>query len=137
MAKASSPIRLQEELMQAAILTGSRMHRSAAEQIEYWASLGRQIAYYIDPDTLLKINAGLAKINIEATTSTPINPDSVFAAVEQDRQNGQIINKVAESHPRYYASKTHPGLLDQISADGSRMSGSFINGKFIQLEINE
>ena len=137
MAKAPSPIRIQEELMQAAILTGSRMHRSAAEQIEYWASLGRQISNYIDPDTLVKINAGLARINIEATTSTPINPDSVFAAVEQDRQTGEIINKVAESHPLYYASKTRPGQLDQISSDGSCKTGSFINGKFIPLEINE
>ena len=35
MAKAASPVRLQDELMQAATVTGARLHRSAAEQIEY------------------------------------------------------------------------------------------------------
>jgi len=35
MAKAISPVRLQDDLMQAAKLTGERFHRSSAEQIEY------------------------------------------------------------------------------------------------------
>ena len=36
MAKAISPIRLQNELMESAKVVGALMHRSAAEQIEYW-----------------------------------------------------------------------------------------------------
>jgi hypothetical protein len=44
MAKAASPIRLQEELMQAAESTAKRFHRSTAEQIEYWADLGRSVS---------------------------------------------------------------------------------------------
>ena len=44
MVKATLPIRLQEDLMQSATTAGQRMHRSAAEQVEYWASIERSVA---------------------------------------------------------------------------------------------
>ncbi|MDO9469638.1 MAG: hypothetical protein Q7J23_02775, partial [Nitrosomonas sp.] len=62
MAKSASPIRLQENLMRAAALTGERFHRSTAEQIEYWAEIGCNMSKILDPDDLLSISAGLAKI---------------------------------------------------------------------------
>ncbi|WP_269617933.1 TA system antitoxin ParD family protein [Zhongshania sp. BJYM1] len=49
MAKAASPIRLQQDLMQAAESTAKRFHRSTAEQIEYWAELGRSVSSSINP----------------------------------------------------------------------------------------
>ncbi|WP_263079000.1 ParD-like family protein [Endozoicomonas sp. Mp262] len=38
---ASKPLRLDEELVDAASLTGKVKKRSAAKQIEYWATLGK------------------------------------------------------------------------------------------------
>ena len=52
MAKAISPIRLQNELMVSAKAVGVLMHRSAAEQIEYWASLGQKVSELVSPQTL-------------------------------------------------------------------------------------
>jgi hypothetical protein len=60
MAKSASPVRLQDDLMRRAALAGARHHRSAAQQIEYWASLGREVAALLDPDRLLAVQAGLA-----------------------------------------------------------------------------
>ncbi|MBL4712192.1 MAG: hypothetical protein JKX75_06800 [Gammaproteobacteria bacterium] len=77
MPKANSPIRLQSELMQAAALSGKRNHRSTAEQIEYWADMGRRVAFFIDPDALLSVQSGLAKIKVEPVNITPVNPVSV------------------------------------------------------------
>ena len=65
MAKAASPIRLQKELMQAAESTAKRFHRSTAEQVEYWADLGRKISPTLDPDVLLSIKSGLTVIKTE------------------------------------------------------------------------
>ncbi|MCF6202823.1 MAG: ParD-like family protein [Methylococcaceae bacterium] len=62
MAKSASPIRLQADLMQAAEITAKRYHRSTAEQIEYWADLGRTVASTLDPDVLLSVAAGLTVI---------------------------------------------------------------------------
>lgn len=133
MAKAASPVRLQEELMQAASLTGARLHRSAAEQVEYWASLGRQIANFVDPDTLLEVAAGLARLKVEPTMPQSVDPEAVFAAVEVDRCSGELSKKVTASAIRYQASATHPGHLEQIDANGVRTVGTFHNGVFTPL----
>ena len=74
MAKAASPIRLQEDLMQAASNAGERLHRSTAQQIEYWAGIGRKVAKYIDPDSLLEVNAGLARIKVEPIETSTGEP---------------------------------------------------------------
>ena len=134
MAKAASPIRLQNDLMQAASVAGARLHRSASEQVEYWASLGRQIAAFVDPDTLLKVSAGLARIKIETTVAQPIDPEAVFAAVNTDREKGELAHKVTSSTLRYSASTSHPGYLEQIDTKGTHTIGSFHNGQFIPLE---
>lgn len=133
MAKAASPVRLQNDLMQAANLTGSRFHRSAAEQIEYWASLGRQISHFVDPDKLLEVASGLAQLKVVPTTSLPVDPDAVFAAVEADRLSGTLSSKVTTTAIRYQASGTHPGYLEQIDEHGVRTVGTFQGGKFTPL----
>ncbi len=51
MAKAASPVRLEKERMEAASRSGKRPHRSAPEQVEFWADIGRTMdALPVDPD---------------------------------------------------------------------------------------
>lgn len=135
MPKASSPVRLQDELMQAASLAGVRLHRSAAEQVEYWASLGRQISGYVDPDSLLEVAAGLARLKVEPTVAHPIDPVVVFAAVETDRNAGDLSNRVTSAAIRYQASVSHPGYLEQIDDKGSRAVGTFRSGIFTPVDM--
>ena len=130
MAKAASPVRLQNELMQAATTAGQRMHRSAAEQVEYWASIGRSVAKVVDPDTLLEVSAGLAQLQIVQVTPPSINPDELFAAMEQERKAGTLAATVTGSTVRYQASTDHPGQLEQINPDGSVIVGQFSIGVF-------
>jgi hypothetical protein len=119
--------------MQAASVAGARLHRSAAEQVEYWASLGRQISRFVDPDTLLEISAGLACIKVEPTVAPHIDPEAVFAAVETDRRSGELSKKVTTTAIRYQASVTHPGYLEQIHKNGTSSVGTFHNGVFTPL----
>ena len=109
MAKASSPIRLQNDLMQAAGLTAKRFHRSAAEQIEYWAELGRSVSSTLDPDVLLSVVSGLTKIKTEPVYSPAIDPSDVFDALERERKDGSLSSSVTQSAIRYQASTNHPG----------------------------
>lgn len=133
MAKSSSPVRLQDDLMQAATIAGSRFHRSAAEQVEHWASLGRQINRFIDTDTLLKVSMGLVRLKVEPTVGQPVDPEAVFAAVETDRATGELSKKITSSAVRYHASAAHPGYLEQVDEKGNRIVGSFKNGTFTPL----
>lgn len=88
MAKAVSPVRLQDNLMQAAKLTGDRFHRSTAEQIEYWADIGRKVSKVLDPDTLISISTGLTQLKVEPIYGKPIDPDDVFNLLETQRRQG-------------------------------------------------
>ena len=130
MPKAASPIRLQAELMQAAINAGQLQHRSAAEQIEYWAGIGRSLARIIDQDTLLEIRTGLVRLKVEPVTNVTVAPDKVFSDLEHDRRTGKLAASVTTSPVRYQASTRHPGQLEQLLPDGRVVVGQFHNGVF-------
>jgi len=134
MTKAVSPIRLQEELMQAAASTAKRFHRSTAEQVEYWADLGRSVSSTLDPDVLLSVASGLAIIKAEPVFSAPIDADSVFKSLENDRESGKLSREVTNSAIRYQASLKHLGYLEKIDADNNITIGQFENGQFVELK---
>lgn len=133
MAKAASPVRLQADLMAAASTAGGLLHRSAAEQIEHWADLGRRIAGKISPEAIIEITAGLATIKVEQIVAQPIEPEAVFAALDVSRESGVLASQVTDSTVRYQASSTHPGMLERIAANGDVAVGQFNNGVFTPL----
>ena len=133
MPKAASPIRLQAELMMAASIAGQRQHRSTAEQIEYWAAIGRSLAKIIDQDALLELSAGLARLKIEPVVSAVIAPEKVFSDLERDRKTGELAASVTTSSVRYQVSARHPGQLEQILPDGRVIVGQFHDGVFTPL----
>ena len=137
MAKSASPVRLQEALMRSAALVGARHHRSAAQQIEYWASLGREVAALLDPDRLLAVQAGLARLRVEPVTVASVIPEQVFAALEADRSSGVLANSVSSAPVRYQACSSRPGYLERLDRDGSRSVGRFANGEFLACEFSD
>lgn len=131
MAKAHSPLRLEAQLVEQATLAGKQLHRSTAEQIEYWAELGRSLARTLSPDSLLQIHAGLARIRVEPVIGPTIDPESVFAQLEASRDSGELSDNLTHSSMRYQVSTTRPGKLEQIAPDGTVTVGQFQNGEFI------
>ena len=134
MAKALSPVRLQDDLMQAAKLTGERFHRSTAEQIEYWADIGRKVSTVLDPDTLISIATGLTQVKVEPIYGKPIDPDDVFNLLETQRQQGTLTQAVTGSAIKYQSSLTQPGYLERIDQNGNVLVGQFENGEFVSAE---
>ena len=134
MVKAVSPIRLQQNLMQSAELAGKRFHRSTAEQIEYWAALGQSVSSTLNPDILLAIQTGLAKLNVEPVISPRINPDTVFGNLERQRKDSVLPDKVTSACTRYQVSSANPGWLEAIGVNGEVTVGQFKNGEFIAME---
>jgi len=130
MAKAVSPIRLQENLMRAAESTAKRFHRSTAEQIEYWADLGKTVASSLDPDILLSVSAGLSILKAEPVFSAPVDPDVVFQSLENEREEGVLQNTISTNSVKYQASTQYLGYLEQIDLNGTITTGQFDNGQF-------
>jgi len=131
MTKSASPIRLENNLMQAAKMTGKRYKRSTAEQIEYWADIGRSVAGVIDPDTLISIQSGLSKVNVEAVNTVPISADDVFGNLDRQRDSGELTKNITTTCSKYQASVTTPGLLEEIDQDGNVRTGMFEKGRFV------
>jgi len=134
MAKALSPVRLQDDLMQAAKLTGDRFHRSTAEQIEYWADIGRKVSKVLDPDTLISISTGLTQVKVEPIYGAPIDPDDVFNSLEAQRQQGTLTQVVTSSTIKYQSSLVHPRYLERIDQQGNVSVGQFQNGEFVTVD---
>jgi hypothetical protein len=134
MPKAVSPVRLQQDLMQRATLAGARHQRSAAEQIEYWAALGQQVAAALDPDRLLDVLTGLASLKVVPVATSAVDPEQAFAALEQQRHSGQLSQSASGASLRYQASAARPGLLEEINPNGRRRLGHFRHGVFEPLE---
>jgi len=134
MAKALSPVRLQDDLMQAAKLTGDRFHRSTAEQIEYWADIGRKVSKVLDPDTLISVTTGLAQVKVEPIYGKAVDPDEVFNLLEAQRQQGTLTQAVTSNTIKYQSSLNHPGYLEQIDLKGNVSIGQFKNGEFVSID---
>lgn len=137
MPKANSPMRLEQELVADATGVARRYRRSVAEQVEYWAALGRSVERVLDADAILEVQAGLARIELIPTTDRAIAAETVFAALEQDRADGRLADTVASGGVRYQASPDHPGLLERIDAHGKRSIGHFKDGEFRAADDNQ
>lgn len=135
MAKHNSPIRLEASLVDSAMADGLLMHRSAAEQIEQWASLGREVAKMITPAQLLDLYAGLAKVEVVAIPDAqPLDPMSVINTVDSAAFKESVSAELKNRHDTLYrASVTHPGYLEQVNSDKVSV-GRFENGHFTPME---
>ena len=127
---ASRSIRLAAELVEAAEVQGKALHRSAPSQIEFWASIGRRLAPVLSHKDLLAIGQGLAHITIETEPSPRVNPDLVFAAVAQHRNNA-LASAAATPAPFQFESSQIAGYIDRVDADGNRVTGKMIDGQFV------
>lgn len=59
-----------------------------------------------------------------------VDPDQVFARVDEQRESGELADRVTSSSVKYQSSPAHPGLIERINADGSRDLGTFKAGRF-------
>ncbi|SEG89124.1 TA system antitoxin ParD family protein [Marinobacterium lutimaris] len=134
MAKASSPMRLQQSLVKAAQAAGRFEHRSAAEQIEFWADVGKRLTSHLSAIELMELSVGLAKIKVEPAADPFVNPDDVFTQIEAERSTGTLNQGITTSSVRYQTSSRFPGKLERIDANGEVMVGMFHNGVFQQDE---
>lgn len=129
-------IRLNSELIFQAKSVGHIQNRSAPNQIEYWANLGKIISSVIGMEDALAVVQGLKKLRVEPEQSTHVDSDAVFSSLEDDRAKG-FVDKPITSAPFYFeASQKSPGLLDKVdSHTGERKTGKFESGTFTEINV--
>ncbi len=128
---ATSPIRLNPSLIEAAEREGRVQRRSTPKQIEYWADLGRAVERVIDLSDVFAILQGLKRLKLENVESVGVDADEVFDDLHARTDSPQLSNEVTAAAVYFEASAAHPGLIDRVdSVTGERRSGQFRNGKF-------
>lgn len=80
-------VRLSTKLLQEAAIHGEAWKRSTAQQIEFWASIGRAAAPFLSPNDIVAIGQGLARIKIAANspTTSPSMPFGDIAPMRDPR----------------------------------------------------
>jgi len=115
------PVKISDELLLDARLTGEVAERSIAGQIEFWAHLGRAIEPLLAGSRALALRrAGAARPLSECLGSVD--------SAEGHRRVAEYLH--SKPFPHYEPIADRPGLLLRIEADGTRTVGRFIGRRF-------
>jgi hypothetical protein len=128
---ATSPIRLNPDLITAAEREGMIQKRSTPKQIEYWADLGRAVERIINLSDVFAVLQGLKRLKLEDVHSPGVDPDEVFGDLQKRIAAGRLSDTVTSAAFYFEASKKQAGMLDRVDAvTGRRQTGHFRNGAF-------
>lgn len=126
--------RIDQDLAREAEREAKIQNRSKAKQLEYWAKLGKVISSQLNIADAYAVSQGIKSLKLEvppAAQSSPVDSDTIFNDLENDRLKGRLTENVTAAKIYYEASVAHPGYLDKVnSITGERLAGSFINGTF-------
>lgn len=115
------PVKLSDELVLDARLTGEASERSIAGQVEYWARLGRAV------ESVLRADEALALKRRGDARPLSAALESVDTAEGRQRLAAHLAER---PYPHFEAAPDRPGLLVKIDADGTRTVGRFVNRVF-------
>lgn len=116
----SQPVKLSDNLVLDARLTGEVAERSIAGQIEFWAKLGRAVEPLLQGVQAMALGRAGAAKPLSACLDTVDSPAGRRRVMEHLQ---------SRPYPHYEPADT-PGLLIRISADGKRTLGRFVNRQF-------
>ena len=114
-------MKLSDDLILDARLTGAIVKRSIAGQIEFWAALGRAIEPLLEGGHVVALQKA-GKVNRLSDCL-----ESVDSAAGRRRVADHLRRR---PFPHYEPHPSRPGLLVRIDADGSRTIGRFIGRRF-------
>lgn len=144
MASQESPVRINALLLSQAQAASDAFHRSIPEQISYWAEIGRLVESRLSPEQISFLKSGLASLTVtipaEPQNAALVNSPIDIVALARTTQTAKETEKArkaiqSKSTIRYQASRTHPGLLEQVSGTGEVLVGQFRNGKFKKAKL--
>jgi hypothetical protein len=117
----SQPVKLSDDLVLDARLTGEILRRSIAGQIEFWAALGRAIEPLLEGAQALALQkSGRVRPLSDCLTSVD--------SPEGRRRVADYLK--SRPFPHYEAASGKPGMLVRIDAKGRRTVGRFVGRRF-------
>lgn len=132
------PVKLSDNLVNAARAAAPLAHRSLAAQVEHWAALGRAIeaSLTLDQSTLLK-----RAIQEPAASPYAPTPEAVYRTVADaldrsltaDFRDAVRAEMVSSPRPTFGTHESYPGYLVRRDPDGTLTPGRMENRTFVPI----
>ncbi len=117
----SQPVELSDELVLDAQLTADIAERSVADQIEFWAQLGRAIEPLLESSRALALQ--------RAGSAVPLS--ECLASVDSAEGCRRVVEYLdSRPFPHYEPAPGATGLLIRVADDGTRTLGRFVGREF-------
>lgn len=121
----SQPVKLSDELVCDARLTGQVSERSIAGQIEFWAQLGRALEPILRGDRVVALRRASASQSLSGAVA---DVDSEVGC----KRVCDYLN--TRPFPHFEVVADSPGLLQKTDEDGTQTMGKFVNRVFVPAE---
>lgn len=115
------PVKISDDLLLDARLTGEIVQRSIAGQIEFWAQLGRAIEPLLDGAHVLALQKSGKVRSLSACLGSVDSPEGRRRVAEHLK---------TRPFPHYEPAPGRPGLLVRIDKNGKRTTGRFVQRRF-------
>jgi hypothetical protein len=122
------PVKLSDELVLDARLTGEVFQRSIAGQVEFWARLGRTTEELLHGRKVLELardKGGRPLYEVLETVDSPAGRARLAKHLE------------TIPFPHYAAFPGRPGMLIRTDANGDRSIGRFVNREFVIEQVED
>jgi hypothetical protein len=120
------PVKLSDALVMDARIAGEAMQRSIAGQVEFWASLGKQMEMILTGGQIAKLIQRTEMADLLARLDDVNSPDG--------RARLQAYLKT-HKFPRYWAHPEQARLFIREEADGAKSVGRFEGREWIEIDV--
>lgn len=126
------PVKLSDEIVNAARAAAATDDRSIAGQIEHWARLGRAAEAVLATTEIRELKQAA---NQAAALVTDQHVLERLSAVARSVDRAAVITKIRTGGgPLYEAVVGEPGVVAQVTPDGRRIKGRLMQRRFVPLD---
>jgi ParD-like antitoxin of type II bacterial toxin-antitoxin system len=119
----SMPLRIDGDLINEAKVSGQVFHRSIAQQVEHWASLGRVLEKVLTVSSVGKMKS----------LNRPVDLERVLAGARSAAGKKKTLALLAgKKGPLYGTKPDRPGVVLQYHPDGTVVAGEMIKSEFVR-----
>ena len=123
------PVKLSDELVEAAREEAANADRSITSQIEHWAKIGRSVETILRHQDIRKLKRSPSSVTLTSAARRSIEATLARVVAETDRRS--LGRSLQAGRTVYQSDPAGSGLTERIEPDGRRTLGRLVNRIFV------
>ena len=124
-------VKLSDEVVREAQREGKVSARSAAKQIEHWASIGRIVEASLRVPEINALKRARDGTEALASPAARVAIEQVLELLLGDERSDVVAHVRSTGAPLYAAAPGHRGMVFRVAADGTRTLGRIVKRRFV------